>query len=134
MTIHESLNDTTDVADNIGKATGAFNLLKRCLFASRDVDMKSKVTFYEELILALLLYASECWTTYASHLARLKCFHHDCVRIIAGVNRRLQWRRRISMKSLFEKTGLLPIERYIARRKLRWAGHVIRMTQADHGR
>jgi len=126
-TIHESLNDTTDVADNIGKATGAFNILKRCLFASRDVDMKSKVTFYEGLILALLLYASECWTTYASHLARLKCFHHDCVRIIAGVNRRLQWRRRISMKSLFEKTGLLPIERYIARRKLRWAGHVIRM-------
>ena len=126
-TIHESLNDKTDVADNIGKATGAFNLLKRCLFASRDVDMKSKVTFYEGLILALLLYASECWTTYASHLARLKRFHRNCVRTIAGVNRRVQWRRRITMKSLFAKTGLMPIERYIARRKLRWAGHVIRM-------
>jgi len=126
-TIHESLNDFTDVASNIGKATGAFNLLKRCLFASRDVEMKSKVTFYEGLILALLLYASECWTSYASHLARLQRFHHDCVRTIAGVNRHVQWIRRISMKALFKKTKLRPLELYISRRKLRWAGHVMRM-------
>jgi hypothetical protein len=128
-TIHESLNDNTDVASNIGKATAAFNLLRKCLFASKDVQKAEKVTFYEGLILAVLLYASECWTTYAVHLARIARFHNDCARVIAGVSRHTQWRHRVPMSRVLKKAGLLPITTYIARRKLRWAGHVLRMDQ-----
>ena len=43
------------------------------------------------------------------------------------VTRKHTWERHISSEQLRERLGLDSIEYYIARRQLRWLGHVLRM-------
>ena len=54
-------------------------------------------------------------------------FYANCIRIMCGITRRQQWKRRISNVKLRVKLGLPPIDEIIEERSPRWVGHVIRM-------
>ena len=82
---------------------------------------------YEGLILAILLYGSECWVLTERLYDRLRVFHAQCVRLMNRVNRRHTREYHISTRDLEVEMGLESIDVYITRRQLRWLGHVARM-------
>ena len=60
-------------------------------------------------------------------LQRLRVFHAQCLRAMSRVTRRHTWEHRISSMQLMQELGLDAIDFYVARRQLRWLGHVSRM-------
>lgn len=123
-------NDCTDEKDvdtRIAKASGAFGMLRKCLFASSDITNKAKGSIFRSLILPILLYGSECWCMTESLLRKIRSFYHGCIRSMCRVNRKHTFLHRISTDELLERVGLESIETYIYRQQLRWIGHVSRM-------
>ena len=58
---------------------------------------------------------------------RLRVFHAACVRGMCRVTMRHVREHHISTRDLEKQLGLLPIDVYLHRRQLAWAGHVSRM-------
>lgn len=123
-------NDCTDEKDvdtRIAKASGAFGMLRKCLFASSDITNHAKGSIFRSLILPILLYGSECWCMTEIMMRKIRNFYHNCVRNMCRVNRKHTYLHRISTAELLDRVGLESIETYIYRQQLRWAGHVSRM-------
>jgi hypothetical protein len=81
----------------------------------------------ESLVLSVLLYGSECWSLPEVLLQRLRVFHAQCLRAMCRVTRKHTWDHHISSQELGQRLGLETIDVYVARRQLRWLGHVSRM-------
>ena len=79
------------------------------------------------LVVNILLYGAECWCLTEDLLARLRSFHHRCLRAMCGITRWHTWRHRIRTSELRRRLRLETIDVYIEQRKIRWAGHVARM-------
>ncbi|XP_066928721.1 uncharacterized protein [Clytia hemisphaerica] len=106
-------NDCTDEKDvdtRIAKASGAFGMLRKCLFASSDITNKAKGSIFRSLILPILLYGSECWCMTESLLRKIRSFYHGCIRSMCRVNRKHTFLHRISTDELLERVGLESIE------------------------
>ena len=82
---------------------------------------------YEALILSILLFGCEAWCLTEVLMQRLRVFHAQCARAMCRVTRKHTWEHHISSEQLRERLGLDSIDMYIARRQLRWLGHVARM-------
>ena len=82
---------------------------------------------YTSLILPILLYGSECWCLTERLLCKLRTFHHQCVRKMCNVTRLHTRILHIKTTDLLESLLLDPIDLYICKRHLRWAGHVFIM-------
>ena len=85
-----------DVKVRIAKAENTFGCLKRSIFTNNCLSIAVKHAVYKAVVLATLLYGSECWAVKAYHVHQLEVFHHRCVRCILGVSRRQQWTKHIS--------------------------------------
>ena len=120
-------DDAVDVDSRIEKAGKAFGALRGCLFASTHINMRAKRAAYMTLILNVLLYGAETWSTSERMLQRLRVFHARCVRAMCRVSRKHTWDHHLSTAELERRLGLDSIDVYLARRQLRWLGHVRRM-------
>ena len=60
-------------------------------------------------------------------LNRLQLFHNSCVRAMCRVSMWHVREHRITLVNLESRLQLQPFHFYLARRRLRWAGHVSRM-------
>ena len=78
-------------------------------------------------MLSIALYGCECWSLPEALLERLRVFHAQCLRAMCRVTRMHTWRWHITTHELGQRMGLDSIDVYIARRQLRWLGHVRRM-------
>ena len=78
------------------------------------------------MVLSTLLYGSESWVTYRSHLRLLERFHQRCLRAILGIH----WSAFVTNVEVLERAGVTSIETMLLKSQLRWAGHVSRMQ--DH--
>ena len=119
--------DAEDVDSRVSAASRAFGALRVSVFATKSVNRAAKQIAYERLVLAILLYGCECWCLSESLLARLRVFHAQCLRVMSRVTRKHTREHHISTQALGQELGLESIDFYIARRQLRWAGHVARM-------
>ena len=124
-------SDAVDVDSRIEAAGKAFGALRGCLFASTHIHVKAKRAAYEVLILSILLYAAETWSTTEAMLQRLRVFHARCVRAMCRVSRKHTWEHHLSTAELEQRLRLDSIDTYLARRQLRWLGHVSRMDYAQ---
>ena len=88
------------------------------------ISLKTKISVYRAVVLTTLLYGSETWTPYRTHINQLDIFHKRCLRSICGYT----WQDKISNLYLFTKCGIGGIESFLMQSQLRWAGHVIRMS------
>ena len=95
--------------------------------ASFCKDFQCKKVVYEGLILSIPLYGSESWCLTERLYNQLRRFHSRCLRSMCRVNMIHTRLYRISTAQLLERIDLLPVDVYITRRQLRWAGHVARM-------
>ncbi len=113
-----------ELRSRIAKASTAFGKLRKRVWDNRDLRLDTKVAVYRAVILSTLLYGSETWTVYRSHIRLLDRFHQYCLRHIL----RIHWSDRVSNTRVLQKANMTGIEAQIMRNKLRWAGHVRRMS------
>ena len=93
-----------------------------------DRDARRAVV-YERLILStcVSIYGCESWCLKETLCNELRKFHARCVRTMNRTNLHHTWIHHISTKNLVKELGLDSMNSYIARRQLRWLGHVRRM-------
>ena len=125
--ISSDTSDTKDVTLRIKKASNAFGALRKCIFASTNVKLELKALIYTSVILPILLYGCECWCLTESLNRKLRNFHNQCVRAMCRVNLRHTFLHGIFTKELLNRLSLEPIDTYICKQQLCWAGHVARM-------
>ena len=80
-------------------------------------------------MLSISLYGCETWSLTEVLNQRLRGMHAQHLRAMCRVTRTHTWQHHLSTQELGQRLGLDPIDTYVARRQLRWVGHVSRM---DH--
>ena len=116
----EKTSSTPDVDARLAKAAAVFGALRKCVFTSADITAKTKATVYRGLVLSVLLYGSECWALYAQDELRIVKFHNRCVRTMAKVSKRRQWKRHVKGEELEQKVGVQSGWYYLRKRALQW--------------
>ena len=96
------------------------------MWNNKNLKRKTKIRVYRAVVLTTLLYGSETWVTYRSHIRLLERFHQRCLRTILNIH----WSDFITNVEVLEQAEVPSIEAMILKYQLRWAGHVSRME--DH--
>ena len=125
--LNRNCRDELDVDVRLKAASAAFGALKRCVFSVKAITARAKRAVYVGLILAILLHGAESWCLTEDVYNRLRRFHAQSVRAMCRVTLKHSWEHKISTSALLSRLDLEPIDTYISRRQLRWAGHVARM-------
>ncbi len=120
-----------DVGERIAKAARAFGALKGLIFNNSNLSYKTKKMVYKAVVLGVLLYGSETWTTKRDATKKMKPFHNRCLRQIVGITSAQQRTELISSVQVAYQFGMEEsLEDIVIARRLRWLGHLARMD--DH--
>ena len=112
--------------DNRLAKDSSFGRLYKRVWNNNSLKCKTKIRVYRPVVLTTLLYSSETWVTYHSHIRPLERFHQRCLRTILNIH----WSDFITNVEVLEQAEVSSIEAMILKYQLRWAGHVSRME--DH--
>ena len=115
-----------EIKERISKASGAFGKLEDRVWSDRDLTLNTKLAVYETCVLSSLLYASETWTTYQSHIKLLERFHQHCLRHILQI----KWESLTPDTVVLSKANTLSISAMVMKNQIRWAGHLVRMDES----
>ena len=126
-TVTSNLNLNTEINKRIGKAAGVMRKLRSRVWENSKLEVKTKIAVYRACVLSVLMYGSECWTTYATQERTLNSFHLRNLRRILGI----RWYHRVTNNEVLNTAGIDSINAFLTQRRLRWLGHVHRM---DDGR
>lgn len=113
-----------ELSARIQKASGAYNQL-HCIWNNRNIRTPTKVRIYKSAVLTILLYGCEVWNTTDAQMKRFSAFHLKCLRRIL----RIKWFHRVRNEEVLNRARIKPVEAFIAASRLRWFGHVSRMTE-----
>ena len=69
-----------EVGEIIAKASRAFGALKEPVFRNSNLSYRTKRLVYRAVVLGVLLYGSETWTTKHNTTKKLEVFHNRCLR------------------------------------------------------
>ena len=84
---------------------------------------------YQAVVLGVLLYGSETWTT---DMRRLEVLHNRCLKGILGITAWQQRSQHLSSMQIAKHFGMeASLEDLITARRLRWLSHVARMEEED---
>jgi len=125
-TINQDGGCEREITIRLGKANTVFGRLGR-LWASKKISVMVKVRLYESLVLAVLLYGAETWPMKQSTTKKLEVAHHRWLRKILHIS----WKDKVSNERIRLLTRQEKMENIIRERRLRWAGHVMRMDQGS---
>lgn len=118
-------NIDEEVLARINQAASSFGRLRSKVFENSGLKIKVKVSVYTAVCLSTLLYGAEAWTTYQRHIKQLESFHIRCLQRILG----LKWQDKVPHSEILLRAGTTSIETMLARKQLRWVGHVFRMPE-----
>ena len=110
-----------DVAARIGKARGAFVMLKN-VWASKGINTRTKLRIFNSNVKSVLLYGCETWRTTKKMQQKIQTFINTCLRRIF----KIRWPEKISNEDLWERAGQVPVAKQILQRKWGWIGHTLR--------
>jgi hypothetical protein len=119
-----------DIKRRITRAAATFQGLQR-VWSSNKISMAIKGRVYESCVRSTLLYGCESWTLRTKDINPVKVFDNRKLRQIA----RIWWEHRATNKSVQQKVfghranEVGDIELVIRRTRLRWLGHVARMSK-----
>ena len=114
-----------DVCERIAKASRAFGMLKEPVFRDRNLSITTKRLVYNSVVLGVLLYGSETWTTTRSITRKLESFHNRCLRGILGITSEQQRMERVTSIQIAKRFGMEDsLEDTITARGLGWLGHL----------
>ena len=97
--------------------------LSRRVGENTKLTTDTKIAVYQACVLSTLMYGSECWTLYSRQEQRLNAFHLRCIRRILGIS----WQQHITNDEALQRAGIPNMFSILAKRRLRWFGHVARM-------
>lgn len=118
----------TEQLRRIGIAASNMNRLSR-VWRQSHLSLATRLRLYMSLIIPVLLYASETWTTTKCDLNRLQAFHMKCQRQILGIH----WFDMIKNTEIAKRTCLPHIGDLIAQRRHSMFGHIVRMNPLSPG-
>ena len=98
--------------------------LSSCVWENKKLTKQTKTAVYRACVLSILLYGSESWTNYAGQEKRLHMFHMRSLRRILSIH----WTDRVTNNIVLERAGVPTICTLLRLRRLRWLGHVRRMS------
>lgn len=99
------------------------------IFRNRDINQRLKVMLYKTLIRSIVMYGSETWTLSKKAVEKIDSFERKILRRIYGpVCVQGEWRIRYN-NELYSLYGELPLSHVIRIKRLKWAGHLIRMEE-----
>ena len=93
------------------------------MWRSSTLSLKIKLDLYTSLIISTAIYASETWKSTARIRQQLDVFHHRNLRKILGIT----WKDHVTNMEVLSRTGQRRLRDIVAERRLRMAGHIIRM-------
>ena len=93
------------------------------MWRSSTLSLKIKLDLYTSLIVSTAIYASETWKSTARIRQQLDVFYQRNLRKILGIT----WKDRVTNMEVLSRTGQRRLQDIIAERRLRMAGHIIRM-------
>lgn len=112
-----------EIDNRLSKANSSFGRLYKRVWNNKNLKNKTKICVYRAVVLTTLLYGSETWVTYRSHIHLLERFHQRCLRTILNIH----WRDFVTNVEVLEQAETPSIEAMLLKYHLRWAGHVSRM-------
>ena len=115
-----------DVKARVGKARGAFVLLKK-IWGSTEISTGTKLRIFNSNVKSMLLYGCETWRTTRALHQKIQCFVNTSLRRILGI----RWPDRISNTDLWERAGQEPLAKQILQRKWGWIGRTLRKPPAN---
>ena len=96
------------------------------MWNNKCLKFKTKIRVYRAVVLTTLLFSSETWVIYRSHIRLLERLHQRCLRTILNIH----WSDLITNVEVLEQAEVSNIEVMILKYQFRWAGHVSRLE--DH--
>jgi hypothetical protein len=123
-TLSQAVSIDEEVNARIAKASAAFGRLRRNVWDRRGIKTETKLKVYSAIILPTLLYACETWTAYSRHMKQLNHFHLSCLRKIL----KIRWQDKVPDTDVLMHAGMMSIHTMLSKAQLRWAGHVLRMS------
>jgi len=100
----------SDITRRIGVVSSAMSSLSN-IWNTKHLSIQTKVRVYQTLVLSILLYASETWTSLASDMRAIESFHTKCQRRILGI----RWHDLVRNSEVSLRTGLTPVSDRIIR-------------------
>ncbi|RUS74667.1 hypothetical protein EGW08_017573 [Elysia chlorotica] len=124
--VHVSRNVHIDdeIDGRIAKASAAFGRLRSSVWEREGVSQTTKIKVYRAVVLSTLLYANETRTVYQIYAMRLNRFHLCCLRKLL----RASWQNMVPDTVIIEQSGIPSVFTLLRQTKLRWVGHVSRMS------
>ena len=123
ITNKSTLDD--EIKIRISKASSAYGRLQQRLWKVHDVSLPTKILVYKAVVVSTLLYSSETWTLYRTHINTLSAFHMRMLRSICNVS----WKDKITNHEILTRCKISGIEALLIKSQMRWAGHVVRMNE-----
>ena len=123
-TLSRCVHIDDEINARIAKASSTFGRLRSTVWERKGVSLSTKLSVYRAIVLTTLLYASETWTVYQRHAKKLNRFHLNCLRKLL----RVKWQDKVPDTEILEQTDMPSIFTMLRKSQLRWAGHVVRMS------
>jgi len=128
------LNQTNEIREELKKR---INLGNACFYSvnkllgSRVLSKRLKIRVYKTIILPVVLYGSEAWSLTLQDEKKFRVFENKILRKIFGAKRDEEtgeWRtlHNEELHRLYNSPDIINV---IKSRRLRWAGHVARMSE-----
>ena len=111
-----------DINTRLAKAAAVFRRLDN-VWRYSMLSLKIKLDLYTSLIVSTAIYASETWKSTARIRQQLDVFHQRNLQKILGI----MWKDHATNMEVLSRTGQRRLQDIVAGRRLRMAGHIIRM-------
>ena len=124
-TLSSSVVIDDEINARIAKASVAFGRLRSNVWSKRGINLPTKLKVYRAIVLPTLLYACETWTVYKRHARKLNHFHTTCLRRLLDI----KWQDKVPDTEVLARAELPSIHTILMQHQLRWAGHLVRMSE-----
>ncbi|EYC14231.1 hypothetical protein Y032_0041g416 [Ancylostoma ceylanicum] len=114
----------TDIRTRIAKAAAVFRRLQR-LWATTSISNNIKIRLYLSIVVPTAIYASETWKMSARAIKKINGFHLGCLRRIM----KIRYVDHVNNEEVLRRSNTTSRNVTIAQRRLRLAGHILRMPQ-----
>ena len=114
-----------EIKRRIALAGSTFNRLHTKIFKSHDIGIRTKLRILNTCVLPILIYGCESWTIKKGMENRLITTENKWLRRIL----RIGYKEHITNEEIRKRTRQPSIIEVIRKRRMRWAGHVLRMNE-----
>ena len=102
--------------------------LSNPLFRTHRISIRTNINMYRALVVSVLLYGSEAWSTTLADRRRIDVLNMRCQMCLL----RVFWQQHISNRSIRERIKQTTASYLLRQRRLLWFGHFLRMPSSRY--